>query len=260
MLHKFIGYHISERLDIALLKNKLQYNLIKHDPTELLYEKDENKLIYIFNYGSIIFMNFDEIEISSVIDFLRQSLSLQEVQPLVEEYLAEVDSMKKYKVLFDRLVMNEMSIDSAQVIMLNLAQSLVLDYYAKQTEVLLSDTRKYTQILEFTGKFDLRGKKLMKYLGRTMGLKNKIAENLYILDSPKIVWEDQRLTQIDEDMSRELDISIRNRSIQENLNIVRENLETFKDVSQHRYSSMLEIVIILLILFEIINLVYEKLS
>ena len=260
MLHKFIGYHISERLDIPLLKNKLQYNLIKHDPTELLYEKDENKLIYIFNYGSIIFMNFDEIEISSVIDFLRQSLSLQEVQPLVEEYLAEVDSMKKYKVLFDRLVMNEMSIDSAQVIMLNLAQSLVLDYYAKQTEVLLSDTRKYTQILEFTGKFDLRGKKLMKYLGRTMGLKNKIAENLYILDSPKIVWEDQRLTQIDEDMSRELDISIRNRSIQENLNIVRENLETFKDVSQHRYSSMLEIVIILLILFEIINLVYEKLS
>lgn len=58
--------------------------------------------------------------------------------------------------------------------------------------------------------------------------------------------------------TRELDITLR-RYIQENLSIVQENLELFKDLSQHIHSAQLEWIIIILILFEGADLFITKL-
>jgi uncharacterized Rmd1/YagE family protein len=42
------------------------------------------------------------------------------------------------------------------------------------------------------------------------------------------------------------------------LDIVKENLDLYKDLMQHRRSNLLEIIIILLILVEIINIFVDK--
>jgi uncharacterized Rmd1/YagE family protein len=55
-------------------------------------------------------------------------------------------------------------------------------------------------------------------------------------------------------------LQARFRNIQEGLEIVKENLELFKDLLQYRNSVALEWVIIILILVEVINLVVEKFS
>ena len=49
------------------------------------------------------------------------------------------------------------------------------------------------------------------------------------------------------------------RTIHEGLSIVRDNLEVFLGLLQHRNSSILEWIIIILILVEVLNLVIEKL-
>jgi uncharacterized Rmd1/YagE family protein len=54
------------------------------------------------------------------------------------------------------------------------------------------------------------------------------------------------------------DLQVRFRNIQEGLEIVKENLDLFKDIMQHRKSTVLEWIIILLILVEVINLFVEK--
>jgi uncharacterized Rmd1/YagE family protein len=52
---------------------------------------------------------------------------------------------------------------------------------------------------------------------------------------------------------------VRFRNIQEGLEIVKENLDLFKDIMQHSKSLVLEWIIIILILVEVINLFAEKL-
>jgi required for meiotic nuclear division protein 1 len=79
-----------------------------------------------------------------------------------------------------------------------------------------------------------------------------------VFDSPDVTWEDEYLNKVDMGVKNTFDLQVRFRNVEEGLIIVKENLELFKDIMQHRKSNTLEWVIIILILVEVINLAVEK--
>jgi uncharacterized Rmd1/YagE family protein len=253
------GYHLGDRLDLKELKNNLAYNCIYADPTELMYEAENESYIGIFDYGSIVFFAVDNNAQTNIINAVRKILNIDSIELKRENFDVEIDPQASYKVIFDRLIITKISIDIAKIIMLNIAQSVALDYYIEQSNILLSQTYQFSLELEEKGKFSIKGKKLLKYIGRLLNLKNKITQNIYIFDSPNLTWNDEHLNMINTDLSRELDIKLRHSSLQENLNTVRENLEILKDINQHSHSSNLELIVIVLIAIEIINLIIDKL-
>jgi uncharacterized Rmd1/YagE family protein len=143
--------------------------------------------------------------------------------------------------------------------MLNVSQSVALDYYSEQTNLLQEETNSHTLSLERRGRLSISGNNLKKYIGKTLNLKNRIAENLYIFDSPPEAWEDENLNRIDQGLKRTFDLQERYRDIREGLEIVRENLDLFKDLLQYRNSTFLEWIIIILVALEVVNLVIDKL-
>ncbi len=253
------GYHLGDRLDLKEIKHNLTFNCIYADPTELMYEIDSNSYIGIFDYGSIVFFGVENATQTNIINAIRNILKLDSIELKRENFDVEVNPLASYKVIFDRLIIKELSIDIAKIIMLNIAQSVALDYYIEQSNILLSQTYQFSVELEEKGKFSIKGKRLLKYIGRLLNLKNKITQNIYIFDSPNITWNDQYLDVINTDLSRELDIKLRHSSLQESLNTVRENLEILKDINQHAHSSTLELIVIVLIGIEIVNLIIGKL-
>ncbi len=253
------GYHLGDRLDLKELKSNLAYNCIYADPTELMYDAEDGSYIGIFDYGSIVFFGVENSLQTNIINSLRTILNLASIELKRENFDVEIDPEASYKVIFDRLIIKEISIDIAKIIMLNVAQSVALDYYIDQSNILLNQTYQFSLELEEKGKFSIKGKPLLKYIGRLLNLKNKITQNIYIFDSPNITWNDEYLNVINNDLSRELDIKLRHSSLQESLNTVRENLEIFKDINQHSHSSNLELVVIILIAIEIVNILIDKL-
>jgi uncharacterized Rmd1/YagE family protein len=105
---------------------------------------------------------------------------------------------------------------------------------------------------------ELAGMNLKKYIGRTLNIKNRITGNLYIFDSPDEIWEDEELNKLDVGLKKTFDLQARFRTILEGLQIVKENLELFRDLLQYRNSTRLEWVIIILILVEVLNLFFER--
>lgn len=253
------GYHLGDRLDLKELKYNLTYNCIYADPTELMYDTDDNSYIGIYDYGSIVFFGIDNSEQTNIIKTVRAISSLDSTELKRENFDVEIDPNASYKVIFDRLIIKVISIDIAKIIMLNIAQSVALDYYIEQSNVLLSQTYQFSVELEEKGKFSIKGKKLLKYIGRLLNLKNKITRNIYIFDSPTLTWNDEYLNTMNNDLSRELDIKLRHSSLQDSLSTVRENLEILKDISQHSHSDTMEWIVIILIAFEILQLIVEKL-
>jgi len=164
------------------------------------------------------------------------------------------------RVGFNKIEIISQDIEVLRLIMLNVSQSVALDHYSEVTNKLLIETNLQTQYLEKKGRLYISGRNLKKYIGRTLNLKSKIAENLYIFDAPPETWEDEALNKIDIGLKKTFDLQVRFRHIQENLQIIKENFELFKDIMQYRSSYVLEIIVVALILLEVINLVIERIK
>jgi uncharacterized Rmd1/YagE family protein len=154
---------------------------------------------------------------------------------------------------FDEFIVDYTDIDTINIICIYMAQSVALFHYQKLSDELLENTRKYTTELELKGKVSLSRKSLIRYIGSTLKIKNKISENLYIFDSPMMAWQDERMNRINTRLNENLEIKYRYNAIQEQLNVIQENLELFKDLNLHNHSSFLEWIIIILILVEVIH-------
>jgi uncharacterized Rmd1/YagE family protein len=105
----------------------------------------------------------------------------------------------------------------------------------------------------------ISGKRLKQFIGHVLKIKNQISENLYIFDSPDIAWENEELNGLNLALKQTFDLKDRYRYIYERTAIIKEDLELFKDIMDHRESSKLEWIIIILILVEVADMFVVRL-
>ncbi|MGZ3763749.1 MAG: RMD1 family protein [Mucilaginibacter sp.] len=257
MLQQVLSYQIADSIDIKSFKSAFKSDLYYGDADELFYKMDNEQYIYVFKYGVVCFLNYDPIKISEFLRLLSSYCKNAFEQTLTEEFKIQTNAGKN-KIGFNSIEIAGSDIEVLRLIMMTVSQSVALDYYEEQTTKLIEETNRHTQVLEAKGSLDISGINLKKYIGKTLVLKNRIAENLYIFDSPPETWEDENLNKIHIDLKRTFDIQERFRDIQEGLNIVKDNLELFRDLLQYRDSHRLELVIIILILVEVLNIFAQK--
>jgi uncharacterized Rmd1/YagE family protein len=257
MQQQVLSYQVADSIDIKQFKAGFKAELHYSDADELFYKIDSEQFIYVFKYGVVCFLNYDPVRISEFLRLIGSYCKNLFEESLNEEFLIETNA-KENKFGYNKIEIVDSNIEVLRLIMLNVSQSVSLDYYFAQTSQLLEETNYHTQILERKGSLDISGKNLKKYIGKTLILKNRIAENLYIFDSPPETWDDEHLNKVDLELKRTFDIQERFRNISEGLQIVKENLELFRDILQYRNSNFLEWIVIILILVEVLNLIIEK--
>ncbi|MFC5048315.1 RMD1 family protein [Aquimarina hainanensis] len=259
MTSEVYAVHIADTVSIRNCKNNFEAELLFYDSDELFYQWFQGQYIYVFKYGVVCFHNINRGEVEQICNEI-----LMYAKGIVKEDISEninvVIGGTVNKVSIGTITLKEYSVEPLRLVMLNISQSVALDHYANVSEQILEDTRLHTTYLEEKGKLDISGKKLKKYIGRVLNIKNKISENLYIFDSHGVTWDDENLNKLDQDLKRVLDLKDRYRSIHDQIEIIKENLELFKDIMFHRESSKLEWIIIILILVEVIDLFIQKLT
>lgn len=250
------AFHLEKHLPLQELRDKFSgYNLIKREHSYLFYQIEADAFMYLKDYGSLVFINCQDTLVEDVLKKTDSSLNNLEVYPS-EAY--KIELADKIEVDFDTIQIKELTIDVAHIIMLNLAQSVALKHYVDNISVLHDKTLVYSKQLEEKGTIDLSKKQMRIFIGKTMNLKNSIAENMFIFDMPELAWNNEDLSKLDFNLKNELDIVNRHESIQLSLGVIKENLDFFKDILQHKYSSMLEWIIIILILLEVVQVLIEK--
>ncbi len=254
---KIVSFQVADSIDLKQYRADFTTNIHFADTDELFYHIDANKYLCVFKYGIISFLGYNETEIFQLFQLIIPYCKNFIEQKLSDEFEIETD-VSTINYGYNKIEIPKPSIVMIRLIMLNASQSVALDHYNQQTNLLLEETNFHTQVLEKKGKIDLGGIELKKYIGRTLNLKNKISGNLYIFDSPEETWEDESLNKLDIGLKKTFDLQSRFRIIQEGLQIVKDNLELFKDLLQYRNSVILEWVIIILILVEVVNLMIEK--
>ncbi len=252
-----LSYQIADSIEIKSFRAFFKNEIVHADADELFYQTGPLSFIYVFKYGVICFLNYDEDKIGAFFKLISPYCKNLFEQKISEEFQVETNA-RENKFGYNKIEITDENTEIFRLIMLNVSQSVALDYYYEQTSKLLEETNHHTEVLERKGRLDISGRSLIRYIGKTLNLTNRIIENLYIFDSPPETWEDENLNKIDIGLKRTFDLQERFRNIQEGLGIIKENLELFKDIMQYRNSNLLEWVIIVLIFLEVLNLFFEK--
>lgn len=251
------SFQLSDYIDLKSLRISNFGEVIHSDNDELFFCVGEDQFLYILRYGVITCLNISEDELANFKSKIVPACRNLVETSISEEQVIETGSVEN-KISHNKIQIKNSNTDVLRMIMLYISQSVTLDYYAELTAKLLMDTNQHTQLLERKGKLSISGTNLKKYIGKTLLLKNLIAQNLYIFDSPEETWDNERLDKLHIELKRHLDLQDRARSVSEELGIVKENLELFKDILQYRNSVYLEWIVIILIAIEVVNFLIEK--
>ncbi len=251
-MYKVISYQVADSIDIKSCKINFKAELVYGDSEELFYQATGERYIYIFKYGVVSFLNYDAVEISGFLRFISPFCKNRFDEALSEEFIVETGASEN-KVSYNKIEITAADQKVIRIIMLNVSQSVALDYYSEQSRRLLEETNNHTQVLEKKGRLAISGTKLKKFIGKALLLKNRITENLYIFDSPLETWEDEKLDKLYTELKKNFDLQDRFRSVTEDLAIVKDNLELFRDILQYRNTVFLEWIVIILIAIEVVN-------
>lgn len=257
-MYKVIAYQVADSIDIKSVKSSFKSELCYSDSSELFYKTGAEQYVYIFKYGVVGFLNFETTAITSLLPFIGAHSRNVFPEAMHDEMLVQTEATEN-KISHNKVEIINADPEALRMIMLNVSQSVALDYYSFQTDKLLEETNHHTQLLEKKGRLDISGHNLRKFIGKTLLLKNRITENLYIFDSPPETWEDEQLDKLHNELIKNFELQQRFRNVSDGLGIVRENLELFKDLLQSRNSTVLEWIVIALIAVEVINFMIEKL-
>jgi len=252
------AYQVADSIDIRSFRSVFTAELHYHDSDELFYRIDPDQFIYVFKYGVVCFLNCEPVRIGNFLQLVRAHAKNPMEEPLNEDFIIETEAPEN-RISYNKIEVMRTDVEVLRLVMLNVSQSVALDYFSDHTEKLLAETNLHTRHLEQKGRLFISGRKLQRFIARTLMLRNNIVENLYIFDSPPETWEDESLSRVDAGMKRTFDLQERFRNISEGLQIVKDNLDLFRDIMKYRHSNILEWIVIILIAVEVVNLFLEKL-
>ncbi|MCE9538428.1 MAG: RMD1 family protein [Bacteroidetes bacterium] len=248
-----IAYQIAENTNIKKFKSEYTGELINSNSFELFY-KYKQGYVFVLNYGVVVFANVDDLQRSTFISLLTKYCVNHLENRLQEDFIIEKKGISQPDFSYNSLIVNEINDDVIRIAMLQVAQSLALDFYQEGAQHLFEDSVNLTNQLEMHGKLKISKRKLLKFIGKTLNTKNRIIDNLYIYDTPSVVWEDEFLGKVNAGLTKTFDISIRFKELEYMLKRVENNLSVFVELTNAEESKRLEWVVIILIFIEILHL------
>ncbi|MEQ8924931.1 MAG: RMD1 family protein, partial [Fulvivirga sp.] len=227
------AYSIADHIDIKSFKLDNTSKLIFSSSTELYYQENMYKYLYILSHGTIVFLNYEKSDEIRFIERIKKYC--QKFNPVFYDDILHVklSSREELSVSFSKLTINQFNNDVNKIIMLNLSQSVTLDKYNFETEQLLGEIRKHTNSMEQRGTIEISQKNALKFIGKTLSTKNNIAENLYIIDTPDKTWEDEYINNLHKSLTLYFELTPRYRSIENTIKIIEDNLSIFTTFNHH---------------------------
>ncbi|MES2140283.1 MAG: RMD1 family protein [Bacteroidota bacterium] len=248
-----IAYQIAENTNIKKFKSEYTGELINSNSFELFY-KYKQGYVFVLNYGVVVFANVDEVQRSIFISLLTKYCVNHLENRLQEDFIIEKKEISQPDFSYNSLSVKEINDDVIRIAMLQVAQSLALDFYQEVAQQLFENSVNLTNQLEMHGRLKISKRKLLKFIGKTLNTKNRIIDNLYIYDTPSVVWEDEFLGKVNAGLTKTFDISIRFKELEYMLKRVENNLSVFVELTNAEESKRLEWVVIILIFIEILHL------
>lgn len=206
---------------------------------------------WVFDYGVIVFWGASEDTKQSLLQGLQEFVSEPLERKENERYRFELNSPelrvhKDVVSLTDNEPLSRLAVSHA------FAQSMKLSVFEDLAQNVIEENASIPSGLSKTGKILVSRKELAKKRGLLFGTKSDILLHFNLLDTPEFFWDYPELEPLYHLVARYLEVLPRVNLLQKKLETIHELLDMLAAEQNHKHSSFLEWIIILLIAFEIV--------
>ncbi|MEG0773482.1 RMD1 family protein [Clostridium sp.] len=268
--YKFNAYDTCDEIELDIIAKHFNVNKkFKWEDTLILKENNlsgivantENKYIFLYHFGSVVFVNFEYHEAMDAIKYLHNinSKGFKNMNKnfSTEDFILQVIEGHELEINFNYMIIGELKESYMSTLALVLAKSTSLDKIEKDVEILSDDVEYIMDYLD-KGVFQLKDKSLAKLASRILRSKYEIVAYVMLLDKPDIAWKDEYVEDLYMQLIDLFDLSERFEKIKNKTEVLLDVIEVFSTLMHSKKGNTLEWIVILLIGFEIVFALVEK--
>ena len=243
---------LGEKLDINLLEKT---DTLASSP--LVVSAGEMGCVVLFRYGVAVLFGLDSLEEVTFVQNLHPLITQPFAEPVTEDIVLQLDSAGRGRVENDTIWLPEFSVQQLQLVADVLAKSVVLEQYEAGTARIFDQIEPFAEGLQRTTQNARMGKVLLRQIGRTLSIQNRIVGRVEIIDKPELLWDAPDLERLYLRLEDEYEIRERHQALERKLDLVSRTAETALELMQHNSGMRVEWYIVILIVVEILLSLYE---
>lgn len=215
------------------------------------YSPKKHQYIFYYKFNTIVFLWFTQEEVEFRVNALSGKNPV--LDSLSQEYSLEVDekSELQFSITSDVVKLKNNSLNYLEVLCLNIAQSVILDYYETVVESFIPRSTSFYEEIKQTGRVSMRDKEILKIGASALSMKHEIVANLFLLDKPEVTWDDSTVEKFYDSLYVFFDLKDRFRALEYKINMINDDIVFLNEILNYRKGHLMEVIIILLIAFEI---------
>ncbi len=255
-----LSYCVAERIQLldlerTLRKNK-QIQVIKQWRAIEILDRQHSWYICVFANGTLVSWNLKRHQMPAYFDLIRPSCVQPLAFPLFDGFSYKIHQKTAiFPHEFFNIDCFHLEEDDHELMLslsYGLSQSIKLKYYEERLEALIERYTPLTRELSTHGKLSMSHKRIQKIIGDILSVKGELNLTSYFLYQPKFFWQHPSLETYFLMVERYMDIPKRTEALNQQLNTLNEIFLMCNGYLENRHSSRLELIIIVLIAFEIL--------
>ncbi len=216
--------------------------------------KPENKLIYIYPFGSMVFMDCEHHEISDALRYLAEidkNLSTVNNFEYTDDYKIEVSAEEQPAINNDYIIIPDEASYHRDIVITVLAKSVALERIENDINMLLDEIEDtITQLKK--GHLLVSDEQLANTAARILGFKINTISSIMLLDKPDITWDNEEASNLFDELNSIFELNARYDIIKHKTDVLMDITTVFAELAHAKRGTRLEWVIIALLIVEIV--------
>jgi uncharacterized Rmd1/YagE family protein len=259
-LYKFVAVAFKPDFAMAQLPKEYTNSRIVTDSKDT---KAKNAvgggLIFAFSFGVLVFIDVNPNERAAEIDALARHLKIDLSERIVtEEFSVKEDPSEKSRAEFSCVFINDVTPERLAVLALIVAQSAAMEYYEGVVSEYKARVLEVGHRVGSTGSVRMSPRNLNKLVGRALSMRHEVLGVLHMLDRPDIIWDDDIMDKLYEDIRAAFDLPDRFQALEYKLQAIQDSLVLLVETVRDSRLYGADVLIILLIGVEIIFTLLER--
>lgn len=267
--YDFISYMISSEINLNEIAGHFGINkkfkweeplILKEKNLKGIISKPDDKYVYVFSFGSVVFINMAFHETQDTINYLKKiDKNLRNNPPTMirEDFKLYINPNAELEITYNSVTLNKVQDYHFSIIATILAKSVALEKIEEDIDILLDKIEDIVNFLE-KGKLNLSDENLAKMSSKILRFKYNTISYIMLLDKPKIAWENEVAENFYSQLSELFELNDRYDKIKHKTELLLDITEIFSSLTQSKRGTKLEWMIIILILIELLLSLIDK--